>query len=367
MTTRMKLTIVLCAVVIGIIAVLLIKPPPLKVRHPVKLETRVFKVDAHLFSTNAVSPKVLSGKLGVDLTAPGRSVAFNDKQGLLLVKATASELDKVERAIQAMNQINPQIHIKVRFVEVPREGIVALPQLFSNAVAGPMTGILNDSQFRTVLQALEHQKGVESLAEPECVTTSGRQTQMRATDIVEILTNFTFKESSSNSTAVAPQTGRFEIGPTMDLVPYVLSDGYTINLTAMPSVIEFMGYEPANSTYATNKAGERIELRTVNPGFRIRSTTIILNLWDNQTIVFGNMTNSFVCITNGVRTAAEPKWFIDEEKQKPNADKELLVLVTATIVDPAGNRVHTDDEMRQIQEKTKSHAPPQPTLPTPSR
>src|SRR5208282_3934481 len=204
MTTRMKLTIVLCAVVIGIIAVLLIKPPPLKVRHPVKLETRGFKVDAHLFSTNTVSPKVLSSKLGVDLTAPGRSVAFNDKSGLLFVKATASELDTVERAIQALNQINPQIHIKARFIEVPKDGFV-MPTTLSNNVAGQMTGILSDPEFRTALQALEHRQGVESLAEPECVTTGGRQTQMRATDISEFVTNFSLQETSTNS-AVVPQT-----------------------------------------------------------------------------------------------------------------------------------------------------------------
>src|ERR1022692_1988073 len=120
MTTRMKLTIVLCAVVIGIIAVLLIKPPPLKVRHPVKLETRVFKLDAHLFSTNAVLP---------------------------------------------------QIHIKARFIEVPKDGFV-MPQLSSNAVTGQMTGILSDPEFRTVLGTVEHQKGAETLAEPECITTS---------------------------------------------------------------------------------------------------------------------------------------------------------------------------------------------------
>jgi Flp pilus assembly secretin CpaC len=364
MTTRMKLTIVLCAVVIGIIAVLLIKPPPLKVRHPVKLETRVFKVDAHLFSTNAVSPKVLSSKLGVDLTAPGRAVAFNDKLGLLFVKATPPELDTIERAIQALNQINLQIHIKARFIEVPKDGFV-MPTTLSNNVAGQMTGILSDPEFRTVLQALEHRQGVETLAGPECVTTSGRQTQMRATDTDEIVTNYAFRESTSNSIAVVPQTGKFEIGPMVDLVPHVLADGYTINLTAIASMREFLGYDNVtNEIFATNNIGKKIHLPTVSPGFRVQKATATVNLWDGQTLVLGNLKSDFVGGDGQIHN--ESKFLQDAEKKNGTADKELLVLITATIIDPAGNRVHSDDEIRQIQEKAKSSIPPQPKISSPS-
>jgi hypothetical protein len=42
------------------------------------------------------------------------------------------------------------------------------------------------------LHALEQRTGVEQLAEPEVVTTSGRQTQMRATDIKFIVTGYSF-------------------------------------------------------------------------------------------------------------------------------------------------------------------------------
>jgi Flp pilus assembly secretin CpaC len=360
----MKLTIVLCAVVIGIIAVLLIKPPPLKVRHPVKLETRVFKVDAHLFSTNAVSPKVLSSRLGVDLTAPGRSVAFNDKQGLLFVKATASELHTVERAIQALNQINPQIHIKVRFIEVPKDGFV-MPTTLSNNVAGQMAGILSDPEFRTALQALEHRQGVETLAEPECVTTSGRQTQMRATDISEFVTNFSLKETSTNSAAV-PQTQKIETGSTVDVVPWVLSDGYTIDLNTIVSQLKFIGYDQVtNEVFATNSIGKVFHLPTVSPGFRVQKAIATVNLWDGQTLVLGNLKSQFVGGDGQIHN--ESKFLQDAEKKNGTADKELLVFITATIVDPAGNRVHSDDELRQIQEKSKSYAPPQPNISTPSR
>jgi hypothetical protein len=33
------------------------------------------------------------------------------------------------------------------------------------------------------------------------------------------------------------------------------------------------------------------------------------------------------------------------QNQPKQDEKQLLVLVTVTLVDPAGNRIHTDDEM----------------------
>jgi Flp pilus assembly secretin CpaC len=42
-----------------------------------------------------------------------------------------------------------------------------------------ITGILTDPNFRVVIHALEQRTGVETLAEPEVVTTSGRGIQAR--------------------------------------------------------------------------------------------------------------------------------------------------------------------------------------------
>ncbi len=44
-----------------------------------------------------------------------------------------------------------------------------------------ITGILTNPNFQVVIHALEQRTGVEIWREPEVTTTSGRQTQMRAT------------------------------------------------------------------------------------------------------------------------------------------------------------------------------------------
>jgi general secretion pathway protein D len=65
---------------------------------------------------------------------------------------------------------------------------------------GTITGILTDPNFRLVIHALEQRSGVEFLAEPEVTTTSGRQTQMKATAVQSVITDFTFQQGSSAST-----------------------------------------------------------------------------------------------------------------------------------------------------------------------
>ena len=65
---------------------------------------------------------------------------------------------------------------------------------------GSLTGILTDPNFRVVIHALEQRTGTESLAEPEVVTTSGRQTQMRATQLQSIITSFSFQQGTSATT-----------------------------------------------------------------------------------------------------------------------------------------------------------------------
>jgi type II secretory pathway component GspD/PulD (secretin) len=60
-----------------------------------------------------------------------------------------------------------------------------------------ITGILTDPNFRVVIHALEQRGGSETLAEPEITTTSGRQTQMRATQVQSIITDVNFQQGSA--------------------------------------------------------------------------------------------------------------------------------------------------------------------------
>jgi type II secretory pathway component GspD/PulD (secretin) len=214
--------------------------------------------------TSAVTPSQLVvqffNALGVNLSMPGKAVFFNDRLGKLFVKATEQDLDTIERAIEALNEVAPQVHIKARFIEVAQRDSKALgfdwylgqfnvsgggsvvgtggsapsanvPVSAANPLglfpgntaanvipgsagdslvtgglrnAGPsifsLTGILTDPNFRLVIKALEQRSGTEFLAEPEVTTISGRQTQMRATDIKYIVTGVGFEQGQAATT-----------------------------------------------------------------------------------------------------------------------------------------------------------------------
>jgi hypothetical protein len=69
-----------------------------------------------------------------------------------------------------------------------------------------VTGILTDPNFRVVLHALEQRTGIENLGEPEVTTLSGRQTQMRATDIITIVSSFNFQGGGTGGTTTTTGT-----------------------------------------------------------------------------------------------------------------------------------------------------------------
>ncbi len=68
--------------------------------------------------------------LGVDMKSPpGKSVFYKNTTGLLFVRATENDLDLIERAMIALNTLPPQIHIKARFIYVPKGEDVSFDSL----------------------------------------------------------------------------------------------------------------------------------------------------------------------------------------------------------------------------------------------
>ena len=231
---------------------------------------------SYVTTTNATANVSLLAKsffttLGLNLDPP-KSVFFNDRLGVLFVRATSQDLDTIEKAIQVLNMTAPQVHIKARFIEVEQDdssalgfdwylgnvnlgngvigtggnaGTVGVP---TSAMTGPgsvyssgvfpgylnngtlvntinptvqsltsglnntapaiasITGILTDPNFQVVLHALEQRVGTEELSEPEVTTTSGRQTEMRATQILTIITSFSFQQGTTSGTTTTGTT-----------------------------------------------------------------------------------------------------------------------------------------------------------------
>jgi beta-lactamase regulating signal transducer with metallopeptidase domain len=320
------------------------------------LLNRTFKIDAYQFTdalrnipdlqTNGIwaMAKSLFAKFGVDWESPkGKEIFYDNRLGWLFVRATKSDLDTIEGAIAALDSVAPQIHIKARFLEMPKEEVEGFRKTIG--VTNQLVGILTGQNEALALQMLESSPGVEELAAPEVTTISGGQVEMRATIVQTIITNFAFQEISNVST-VFPQTNAVETGPVLNIIPIVLADDYTIDLSATASLKEFLGYDKITNTIAAyNKAGQKVDLPTISPSFEVRKASAHIKLWDGQTLVLG-LKNHFY--DAGKEVVAEPDYFkeTDEARGQPNEeDKNILVFITATLVDSAGNRIHSDADL----------------------
>ncbi len=159
--------------------------------------------------------------------------------------------------------------------------------------------------------------------------------------------NNTFNPGASS---ITPSTQQIEIGPVLDVVPYVLSDGYTINLTLIPSLVQFDGYAsaPSFASTVTGNTATIVQLPVALPDFSVRQIVTTVNIWDNQTVVLGGLISSSTGSTKDKVPMLGDLPLVGrlfQSQSKTTTKQNLMIFVTATIIDPAGNRVHSDDEL----------------------
>ena len=353
--------------------VLLYVAPTNAPAHPNRLVLRAYEVDAQAIldslrraGTNVDGVKFYNPSFpdlcrgwfaaaGLNLESP-KTISFNDDRGLLYVQATPADLAVIEQLLPAGASLAPQVHLKARFLELPADALAGVT-FYQTNLSGQITGFLTDSQTRALLKRWKN-LGYEEMAEPECVTTSGRQTMMKATQLRTVITDI--KPAALTPPGVTGadatnylETETMELGPQFDVVPYVMADDFTINLFMTASLKEFLGYDEHGRTNKLTiyRDGQNSQIEVPLPLTRQRQMAALVNLWDNQSVILAHLPV----------TTAQPadEYFVGKQKIRPPAKadkKQLVVLVTATIVDPAGNRLHVEDEMPFAQ----NGPPPQP-------
>lgn len=332
------------------------------------LLTRRFKVDANTFGktlesvttapvtrTNLTSAvRSFFATLGVELSPP-EGVFYNERAGELLVRSTLEDLDVIEAALVVANQDTPQVNIKVRFVEVPKEfgslrailGKSTAPTNQSSALTTlpDFTGILTDPQFRVVLRAIDQREGLELLSEGEVTTLSGRQAQIQVVELRTIVNAAALPtlplpgniETNAASTNLY-QAQVVPFGPVLDVIPTVSADGYTIQMTVIPTVTEFLGYDDPKKVFPPSDPRSKNEALPL-PRMRVRQVSTSATVWDGQTLVLG--------VGNDQLISKQPGGGIQRGQNPDAKDKQLLVFITPTIIDPAGNRLPTSPRINK--------------------
>jgi hypothetical protein len=324
------------------------QPPYQPAYDPADLKPGFFLVSSAAFHANVRKAtgesdamtgfKELAWKAGVDLSPP-KSVVMIEGAGMLEVNATARDLDKIKAIVDGLHCPPQHVHIKARFIEISQRILAELQQRYLQQ--GMTTGVarLTSPQASVFLNGLLGQKDVKELAEPEVVTISGGQTRMYATPIQPIVQNFAPQNPALDPEVVRvesaggyfyaghnsnhPQAGQVETGPgaigsMLNVVPLTPPDGYTISLCVT-------AYDAQSFDYARTAGLKSITA----PSVQRNQASAQQAIYDGQTLVL----------------------FPASRQQVQNKDKVLVALVTATLIDEAGDRIHTDDEMSFAQNK----------------
>ena len=225
------------------------------------------------------------------------------------------------------------------------------------------------------------------LSEAEVTTLSGRQTEVQVVDLQTIVIGNSANTGGGSASGggiggtivnqaatINPQLETLPFGPTLDVIPYVSADGFSVQMTLIPSIAQFSGYDDPGQfvttiqTVGSTGGSTPITAQLPLPHFRIRQVTTSVNVWDGQTVVIGGL------ITENVSKMKDQvpilgdiplvgRLFRSETSQTQK--KNLMIFVTPTIIDAAGNRFHSDDEMPFAQSGFPSAGPRAAAAPAP--
>jgi len=267
---------------------------------------------------------------------------------------------------------------------------VASPSIFG------LSGVFTNPQFQLVIRALSQQKGVDLMSAPKVTTKSGNSATIKITREFPFPTEFEPPEvpestgmggvggggndgggaAGGNVVALngmvtpATPTGfeKRDLGVLLEVEPQVGADNYTIDLSLRPEVVEFDGfinfgspiigprYDPS-VILAGDPSGIGTYTITENvmnqPVFSIRRVETSVSIWDGQTVAMGGLiredvqkVDDKVPILGDIPLAG--RLFRSSVDQK--IKKNLIIFVTARLLDAAGQPLIQEDEAEEIVE-----------------
>ncbi|NQU12013.1 tetratricopeptide repeat protein [bacterium] len=355
-------------------------------------------------------------KLFTDAGVPfpqGSSLIYNERTSRIIIRNTPEGIEIFEKVLADFNVVPNQVEIEAKFIDISQSDLDELGfewkvghKLFGDLDAtggnvpfgdvpdlaagegditgglrdstvvqgnaldallglggavtpnnlGTLRGVLTNPQFEVILRALAQKKSTDLLSAPKITTISGQAAQLRV--VQEFIYPTEYEPPQVGDNVVSPPIpGAFktrELGVLLNVTPTIGADGYTVNLTVIPEVSEFLGfidYSPGETiNITTDVDGNTRETRSPNtilqPLFSSRNLTTQVLMWDGQTIVLGGLIREDINkIDDKVPFLGDIPFLgrLFRSKVDIRSKRNLLIFVTANIVDPAGNKINRGD------------------------
>jgi beta-lactamase regulating signal transducer with metallopeptidase domain len=326
-----------------------------KGNEPPALYTRVISVDPTAFEAALRSlggqpesaGRLDLGKLlreflasiNVDLTPP-KTIFWSERSGTLMVRATLQDLDTIETAIQVLKVTPPQLNLRAAFLELSDQEEARFWEGHPDArlsASGVRALQLPGAEAQNQLKAWESSGMAEVLGRSSVTTLSGRQASVEIVELKNVLT-------WTNSPQPHWITNEVPVGPVLEVLPTVSADRFRVDLELTARMRDLINHEkpgassPQVDNHGVATAEELNRLLDgaspgaapagVTPRVRIRELPITETVWDGRTVIFGG----------AVENSSSPA---------TSENKRLLVMVTVCLIDPAGNRLHTEGEVEK--------------------
>lgn len=329
----------------------------------------------------------------------GTSIVYKPSINLLIVSNTEENLERFERILSTLDVIPTQVEIEARFVEIAQTDLMELgfewtltddwliaheagpgaPVPLSareriqidrgritrglRHLTDPVTGrdlggilsissVLTNPELNFVMHLLQQRSGVNLLSAPKVTTRSGSNAEIKIVEELIYPTDYQIQEGAPISTEAGTEVREYhvptafairDLGVILNVTPVVGPDGYTIDLTMLPEVVELAGWVDYGTTIEDIDGAMR-QIPIIQPIFHARSIATSITIWDGHTVVMGGL------ITEGQTTKEDKVPILGDiplvgslfrSRTSESVKRNLLIFVTARLVDPAGVKIPT--------------------------
>jgi general secretion pathway protein D len=221
-----------------------------------------------------------------------------------------------------------------------------------------LSGVLTNPELQMVLHALDQRGSSDLLSAPRVTTLSGINAVIEVVREIIYPTEFDVSENDieiqggggatgANVPFIPPTVipGAFEtreVGVILNVTPNVGPDNYTINLQLLPEIAELVDWIQYGTTIGLEN-GTSFVVNMPQPVFASRNVTTSMTVWDGHTVVMGGLIREdLVTINDKIPFLGDipllGRLFRNEGNKSDK--RNLLIFVTARLVDPAGNPVN---------------------------
>ncbi|NLF22529.1 MAG: hypothetical protein GX590_05145 [Lentisphaerae bacterium] len=330
----------------------------------------------------------------------GSSISYIPSINKMRVYNTPENLADVEKALEDLNVTPRQIEIEARFVEVSQtdlesigfewmltddweiahnqknpqqrikvnagSGSTGLRYLTAETPVNPSmstvadnlisaASVLTNPELSFVLHMLSQRANTDLLSAPKVVTKNSQEA------IIKVVTEYIYpteyditenQQQSSDSDNVQEnipmvEPGGFEmreVGVILQVIPEVSADGQMIDLVLNPQIISEPTWEDYGFDYYSSRSTEPVHVSMRQPFFKVRSISTSISIYNGATVVMGGMiTEERTEIDDKIPLLGDIPVIgrLFRSRYEQSEKRNLLIFVTARLVDPAGRSLKT--------------------------